>query len=61
MSSTPMLSRISLGLAPESERILCSMSDSTPPRLVAGYDGLIRQLEIMHKNLTHNKVFSCLR
>lgn len=36
-SSTPTLMRTILGSAPASELERCSINDSTPPKLVAGY------------------------
>ena len=37
ISSIPILRRIRRGSAPGSECIRCSINDSTPPKLVAGY------------------------
>jgi hypothetical protein len=56
-----MLSRISLGSAPESEMARCSIRDSTPPRLVAGYTkGIQAHAQDAWKKAYH-KVFGRVR
>lgn len=59
-SSTPMLRRMSLGSDPESDRILCSMSDSTPPKLVAGCSRLHETMWGSLRNGTYDEIFRCL-